>query len=131
MLQNDEGNEIFIREAERLVNRKEYKGLIPVVETSAHENINVDHAFFLGKQTTSYLLTGFACQIFSVIQLFSWFPILPSFNCRESSFDDPEQKHPSDRLNFPLLPPAGPPQFVYDYLGFITWFCVYVINPKI
>ena len=46
---NDEGNEIFIREAERLLNRKEYKGLIPLVETSSHENINVDQAFFLGE----------------------------------------------------------------------------------
>ena len=46
---NDEGNEIFMREAERLVNRKEFKGLIPLVETSSHENINVDQAFFLGK----------------------------------------------------------------------------------
>ena len=31
------------------VNRKEFKGLIPIVETSSHENINVDQAFFLGK----------------------------------------------------------------------------------
>ena len=31
------------------MNRKEYKGAIPLVETSAHENINVDQAFFLGK----------------------------------------------------------------------------------
>ena len=46
---NDEGNEIFVREAERLLNRKEYKGIIPLVETSSHENINVDQAFFLGK----------------------------------------------------------------------------------
>jgi 50S ribosomal subunit-associated GTPase HflX len=45
----DEGNEIFMREAERLVNRKEFKGLIPIVETSSHENINVDQAFFLGE----------------------------------------------------------------------------------
>ena len=45
---NDEGNEIFMREAERLVNRKEYKGTVPLVETSSHENINVDQAFFLG-----------------------------------------------------------------------------------
>jgi len=43
----DEGNDIFMREAERLVNRKEFKGLIPIVETSSHENINVDQAFFL------------------------------------------------------------------------------------
>ena len=46
---NDEGNEIFIREAERLLNRKEYKGIIPLVETSSHENINVDQAFFQGE----------------------------------------------------------------------------------
>ena len=45
----DEGNDIFMREAERLVNRKEFKGLIPIVETSSHENINVDQAFFLGE----------------------------------------------------------------------------------
>ena len=31
------------------VNRKEFKGLIPIVETSSHENINVDQAFFLGR----------------------------------------------------------------------------------
>jgi len=36
-----------MREAERLVNRKEYKGTVPLVETSSHENINVDQAFFL------------------------------------------------------------------------------------
>ena len=30
------------------MNRKEFKGLIPIVETSSHENINVDQAFFLG-----------------------------------------------------------------------------------
>ena len=46
---NDEGNDIFIREAERLLSRKEYKGIIPLVETSSHENINVDQAFFLGE----------------------------------------------------------------------------------
>ena len=45
---NDEGNEIFMREAERLVNRKEYKGTVLLVEASSHENINVDQAFFLG-----------------------------------------------------------------------------------
>jgi len=44
---NDEGNDIFVREAERLLNRKEFRGLIPMVETSSHENINVDNAFFL------------------------------------------------------------------------------------
>lgn len=42
---NDDANETFVRELEKLVARKEYKGAIPVVETSAHENINVDLAF--------------------------------------------------------------------------------------
>ncbi|XP_071750033.1 rho GTPase-activating protein 190 isoform X5 [Lepeophtheirus salmonis] len=42
----DEAHEIYVREIEKLVNRKEFKGLVPVVECSAHENINVDQAFF-------------------------------------------------------------------------------------
>ncbi|XP_026272441.1 rho GTPase-activating protein 190 isoform X2 [Frankliniella occidentalis] len=42
---NDDASEIYVKEAEKLVNRKEYKGTIPIVETSAHENINVDNAF--------------------------------------------------------------------------------------
>ena len=43
----DEANEIGVREIERLVNRKELKGLnIPVIETSAHEGVNIDAAFF-------------------------------------------------------------------------------------
>jgi GTPase SAR1 family protein len=42
---NDEANEVYVKEAERLVQRKEYKGAILLVETSAHENINVDQAF--------------------------------------------------------------------------------------
>ena len=43
----DEANEVLVRELERLVNRKELKCYnVPVVETSAHENINVDQAFF-------------------------------------------------------------------------------------
>ena len=43
----DEANELMVRELERLVNRKEFKALnIPVIETSTHENINVDMAFF-------------------------------------------------------------------------------------
>ena len=50
---NDEGNEIFIREAERLLNRKDYKGIIPLVETSSHDNINVDQAFFLGNTSVT------------------------------------------------------------------------------
>ena len=43
----DEADEVLVRELERLVNRKELKSYnIPVVETSSHENINVDQAFF-------------------------------------------------------------------------------------
>ncbi|XP_017768448.1 PREDICTED: rho GTPase-activating protein 190 isoform X5 [Nicrophorus vespilloides] len=44
---NDDANELFIREADKLVQRKEYKGAIPLVETSAHDNVNVDLAFLL------------------------------------------------------------------------------------
>ncbi|XP_047037111.1 rho GTPase-activating protein 190 isoform X1 [Helicoverpa zea] len=44
---NDEACEQGVREAERLVQRKEFKGSIPIVETSSHDNVNVDHAFFL------------------------------------------------------------------------------------
>jgi hypothetical protein len=33
----------------------EFRGLIPIVETSSHENINVDNAFFLGKLTNHLL----------------------------------------------------------------------------
>lgn len=42
---NDDANEAYVKEAEKLVTRKEYKGAIPMIETSAHENINVDSAF--------------------------------------------------------------------------------------
>uniref|UniRef100_T1J1J5 Rho GTPase-activating protein 190 n=1 Tax=Strigamia maritima TaxID=126957 RepID=T1J1J5_STRMM len=44
---NDEANEHFVKEAEKLVNRKEFRGAIPIVETSAHENINVELAFII------------------------------------------------------------------------------------
>ncbi|XP_041984268.1 rho GTPase-activating protein 190 isoform X2 [Aricia agestis] len=44
---NDEASEQGVREAERLVQRKEFKGAIPIVETSSHDNVNVDQAFFL------------------------------------------------------------------------------------
>lgn len=44
---NDDANEMYVREADKLVQRKEYKGAIPLVETSAHENVNVDLAFLL------------------------------------------------------------------------------------
>lgn len=42
---NDEFNEAYVREVEKLVARKEFKGAIPIIETSAHQNINVDTAF--------------------------------------------------------------------------------------
>lgn len=42
---NDDANEAFVKEAEKLSQKKEYKGGILLVETSAHENINVDLAF--------------------------------------------------------------------------------------
>ncbi|XP_025993656.1 rho GTPase-activating protein 190 isoform X3 [Solenopsis invicta] len=44
---NDDANEQFVKEAEKLIMRKEYKGSILIVETSAHENINVDLAFMI------------------------------------------------------------------------------------
>ena len=44
---NDDVNELYVREAEKLVQRKEYKGAIPLVETSSHDNINVDLPFIL------------------------------------------------------------------------------------
>jgi glucocorticoid receptor DNA-binding factor 1 len=44
---NDEACEQGVREAERLVQRKEFKGCIPIVETSSHDNVNVDQAFVL------------------------------------------------------------------------------------
>lgn len=44
---NDEFNEAYVREVEKLLMRKEFRGLIPVVETSAHKNINVDTAFIV------------------------------------------------------------------------------------
>lgn len=43
---NDEVYEPYVREAEKLVTRREFKGLIPLVETSAHESVNVDLAFW-------------------------------------------------------------------------------------
>lgn len=43
----DESVDMYVKEAEKLVSRKEYKGNIPLVETSAHENVNVELAFFI------------------------------------------------------------------------------------
>lgn len=44
---NDDANELYMKEAEKLIMRKEYKGSILMVESSAHENINVDLAFMI------------------------------------------------------------------------------------
>ncbi|XP_013793213.1 rho GTPase-activating protein 190-like, partial [Limulus polyphemus] len=44
---NDEARESYVKEAERLVSRREYKGSIPLVETSAHEDVSVDLAFIV------------------------------------------------------------------------------------
>ncbi|XP_055846407.1 rho GTPase-activating protein 190 isoform X23 [Episyrphus balteatus] len=44
---NDDASEAYIREAEKVCQRKEYKGAIQLVETSAHESINIDMAFIL------------------------------------------------------------------------------------
>jgi len=44
---NDDANESYVREAEKVIQRKEFKNQITMVETSAHEAINVDLAFFI------------------------------------------------------------------------------------
>ncbi|XP_037919567.1 rho GTPase-activating protein 190 isoform X4 [Hermetia illucens] len=44
---NDDANESYVREAEKICQRKEYKGAIQLVETSSHESINIDLAFIL------------------------------------------------------------------------------------
>lgn len=44
---NDDSNELYVREAEKICARKEYKGQIVLVETSAHESINIDQAFII------------------------------------------------------------------------------------
>ncbi|XP_064634058.1 rho GTPase-activating protein 190-like isoform X4 [Lineus longissimus] len=41
----DEVNENYVREVERLAQRKELKVPIPIVETSAHDGVNVESAF--------------------------------------------------------------------------------------
>ena len=43
---NDEACQSYVKEAEKLINRKEFKGLVPMVETSSHDNVNVDMAFW-------------------------------------------------------------------------------------
>lgn len=42
---NDKLNEEYVQEAQKLVSRYEFKKAIPIVETSAYLNVNVDAAF--------------------------------------------------------------------------------------
>jgi glucocorticoid receptor DNA-binding factor 1 len=42
---NDDASELYVREAEKICQRKEYKNSIIMIETSSHESINVDSAF--------------------------------------------------------------------------------------
>lgn len=44
---NDDATESYVREAEKILQRKEFKGQIMLVETSSHEAINVDLAFII------------------------------------------------------------------------------------
>ena len=45
---NDEACEAYVKEAEKLISRKEFRQYnIPIVETSAHDNVNVDVALLL------------------------------------------------------------------------------------
>lgn len=44
---NDDADPAYLREADKLIQRKEYKGVLPLVEVSAHENVNVDLPFIV------------------------------------------------------------------------------------
>lgn len=44
---NDDANDMYVREAEKICQRKEYKNSIILVESSAHESINIDLAFII------------------------------------------------------------------------------------
>ena len=44
---NEIGEMASVREAERISTLKEFKSAIPLVETSAHENVNIETAFLL------------------------------------------------------------------------------------
>lgn len=41
----EESEDKYLKEVEKLVSRREYKGAIPLVESSAHANVNVELAF--------------------------------------------------------------------------------------
>jgi len=38
---------LYVREAEKISQRKDYKSTVQLIETSAHESINIDLAFLL------------------------------------------------------------------------------------
>lgn len=44
---NDEARDVQVKEVEKLVNRKEFRGIVHLVETSALLNVNVECAFLL------------------------------------------------------------------------------------
>ncbi|CAH1985676.1 unnamed protein product [Acanthoscelides obtectus] len=44
---NDDANEAYIKEAHRLIQRNEYKNSISMVESSAHDNVNIDICFMV------------------------------------------------------------------------------------
>jgi predicted GTPase len=73
----DEGSEILMKEAERLVNRKEFKGTIPLVETSAHDNVNVDTAFLLLAQMMDTKYKGHRIRVLPYYEV-SPLPLVPA-----------------------------------------------------
>ncbi|XP_017869927.1 PREDICTED: rho GTPase-activating protein 190 isoform X5 [Drosophila arizonae] len=44
---NDDAYELYVREAEKISQRKDYKSTVQLIETSAHESINIDLAFLM------------------------------------------------------------------------------------
>ncbi|XP_034490075.1 rho GTPase-activating protein 190 isoform X1 [Drosophila innubila] len=44
---NDDAYELYVREAEKISQRKDYKSTVQLIETSAHESINIDMAFLM------------------------------------------------------------------------------------
>lgn len=47
---HDEASEVLVAEAERLVNQRDFRGSVPIVETSAQDNININMAFLVCAQ---------------------------------------------------------------------------------
>nr|XP_022293223.1 rho GTPase-activating protein 190-like isoform X5 [Crassostrea virginica] len=44
---NDDADKRYVQEVQKIAARKDYKGNIPIVETCAHRNVNVDQAFLV------------------------------------------------------------------------------------